>query len=163
MPTKNCTHENRIVSMDRQRQTRWNQEADAIKNMPSYQDIRSHCGNKIILQMSYLINGISYIGKINWINWIRAQYTPLNFFELCPYEDFGAWSRYLSGISNCIPQYSVGCNYLSLPEIPASGIKVLIYHGIYSIFPAPRVLTAGYLFLEEPPQVPPQWPPLDSH
>ena len=24
-------------------------------------------------------------------------------------------------ISNCIPQYTVGCNYLSLPEIPASG------------------------------------------
>ena len=26
-------------------------------------------------------------------------------------------------ISNCIPQYSVGCNYLSMPEIPASGAK----------------------------------------
>ena len=26
-----------------------------------------------------------------------------------------------AGISNCIPQYSVGCNYLSMPEIPASG------------------------------------------
>ena len=31
-----------------------------------------------------------------------------------------------AGISNCIPQYSVGCNYLLLPEIPASGDKVLI-------------------------------------
>ena len=30
-------------------------------------------------------------------------------------------------ISNCIPQYTVGCNYLSLPEIPASGTKVLIW------------------------------------
>ena len=29
-------------------------------------------------------------------------------------------------ISNCIPQWSVGCNYVYLPEIPASGIKVLI-------------------------------------
>ena len=28
-------------------------------------------------------------------------------------------------ISNCIPQYSVGCSYLSLPEIPASGATVL--------------------------------------
>ena len=28
-----------------------------------------------------------------------------------------------AGISNCIPQYTVGCNYLSLPEIPASGTK----------------------------------------
>ena len=31
-----------------------------------------------------------------------------------------------AGISNCIPQYSVGCNYLFLPEIPVSGAKVLI-------------------------------------
>ena len=31
------------------------------------------------------------------------------------------------GISNYIPQYSVECNYLSLPDIPASGSKVLIW------------------------------------
>ena len=31
-----------------------------------------------------------------------------------------------AGISNCIRQFSVGCNYLSLSEIPASGTKVLI-------------------------------------
>ena len=30
------------------------------------------------------------------------------------------------GISNCIPQYSVGCNYLSLSEILVFGTKVLI-------------------------------------
>ena len=38
-----------------------------------------------------------------------------------------------AGISNCIPQYSVGCNYLSLPEIPDSGTKVLICQGICDI------------------------------
>ena len=32
-----------------------------------------------------------------------------------------------TGISNYIPQLTVGCNYLSLPEIPASGNKVLKY------------------------------------
>ena len=32
-----------------------------------------------------------------------------------------------AGISNYIPQFTVGCNYLSLPEIPASGNKALIY------------------------------------
>ena len=32
-----------------------------------------------------------------------------------------------AGISNYIPQFTVGCNYLSLPEIPASGNQVLIY------------------------------------
>ena len=31
------------------------------------------------------------------------------------------------GISICIPQYSVRCNYLSITEIPASGTKVLKY------------------------------------
>ena len=36
------------------------------------------------------------------------------------------------GISNCIPQYSVRCNYLSLPEIHASGIKVLNSPDIFS-------------------------------
>ena len=33
-----------------------------------------------------------------------------------------------TGISIYIPQFTVGCNYLSLPEMPASGNKVLIYH-----------------------------------
>ena len=32
----------------------------------------------------------------------------------------------LSGISNCTSQLTVGCNYLSLPEIPAYGAKVLL-------------------------------------
>ena len=31
-----------------------------------------------------------------------------------------------AGISNCFPWYHLGCNYLSLPEIPASGTKVCI-------------------------------------
>ena len=49
---------------------------------------------------------------------------------ICPIQSNPAWDTcfwFLSqaGISNCIPQYSVGCNYLSLPEIPASDAKVL--------------------------------------
>ena len=42
---------------------------------------------------------------------------------------WGLWcQKHISpaGMSNCIPQYSVGCNYLSLPEIPASGTEVHI-------------------------------------
>ena len=31
-----------------------------------------------------------------------------------------------AGISNYIPRFTVGCNYLSLPEIPASGAKDLV-------------------------------------
>ena len=43
---------------------------------------------------------------------------------------WGLWCQKqltLAMISNCIPHYSVGCNYLSLPNIPASGIKVPRY------------------------------------
>ena len=32
-----------------------------------------------------------------------------------------------TGISNCIPLYSVGCNYLSMPVIPASGTKIILF------------------------------------
>ena len=40
-----------------------------------------------------------------------------------------SWQKQVSqaGISNCIPQHSVRCNYLSIPEIPASGGRALIY------------------------------------
>ena len=31
-----------------------------------------------------------------------------------------------AGISDYFPQFTAGCNYLSLPEIPVSGAKVLI-------------------------------------
>ena len=38
-----------------------------------------------------------------------------------------------AGISNYIPQFTVGCNYVSLPEIPVSGNKVHIcYHSLWS-------------------------------
>ena len=42
---------------------------------------------------------------VNWGRWCQKQVST-------------------AGISNCIPQFTVGNNYLSLPEIPASGAKV---------------------------------------
>ena len=52
------------------------------------------------------------------------------WIDICLYMTvWGLWCQkpiFQAGISNCIPQYSVECNYLSLPEIPASGTKVLI-------------------------------------
>ena len=47
---------------------------------------------------------------------------------------WGAWCQKLAshaGINNCIPQYSVRCNYLSMSEIHGSGAKILlctVYH-----------------------------------
>ena len=42
---------------------------------------------------------------------------------------WGLWFQKLisqRGISNCIPQYSVECKYLSMPVIPASGANALM-------------------------------------
>ena len=41
--------------------------------MSSYQYRKSHCGDKTILRVSYLHNGISYTGKMASLYWIRAQ------------------------------------------------------------------------------------------
>ena len=74
----------------------------------SYQYRKSHFGDKTVVRSSYLHNGTSYIGKMSSLYWIGAQVSQ-------------AW------ISNCIPQDTMGCNYISLLEIPASGNKVLIW------------------------------------
>ena len=41
--------------------------------MTSYQNRKSHCGDKTILRPSYLHNGISYTGKMTSLYWIRAK------------------------------------------------------------------------------------------
>ena len=40
--------------------------------MASYQYRKSHCGDKTVVRSSYLHNGISYIGKMSSLYWIRA-------------------------------------------------------------------------------------------
>ena len=41
--------------------------------MSSYRYRKSHCGDKMVVRSSYLHNGISYIGKMTSLYWIRAQ------------------------------------------------------------------------------------------
>ena len=38
--------------------------------MPSHQYRKSHCGDKTVVRLSYLHNGISYTGKISFLYWI---------------------------------------------------------------------------------------------
>ena len=40
--------------------------------MSSYQNRKSHCGDKMIFRPSYLHNGISYTGKMSSLYWIGA-------------------------------------------------------------------------------------------
>ena len=59
--------------------------------------------------------------------------SSLDCNDLTQYQTYHIWGLYCqkqvsqAGISNYIPQFTLGCNYLSLPDIPASGNKVLIY------------------------------------
>ena len=50
--------------------------------MPSYQYSKSQCGDKTILQPSYLHNRISYIGKMASLYWIRAL-VPFSLHDTC--------------------------------------------------------------------------------
>ena len=64
---------------------------------------------------------------------------------------WGLWCQkqvFQVGISNYIPQFTVGCNYLSLPEIPASGTKVLISPlcGILAAHPAKCICSRHYIY-----------------
>ena len=43
------------------------------KKMPSYQYKKSHRGDKTVVRLYYLHNGISYLGKMVSLYWIRAQ------------------------------------------------------------------------------------------
>ena len=41
--------------------------------MTFYQYRKSHCGDKTVIRSSYLHNGISYIGEMSSLYWIRAE------------------------------------------------------------------------------------------
>ena len=56
------------------------------------------------------------------IGWFVEQLLE-TWYQICQ-PHMGLWYQkpvFQTGVNNCIPHYSVGCNYLSLPEIPASG------------------------------------------
>ena len=64
--------------------------------MISYEYRKSHCGDKTILRLSYLHNGISYTGKMISLYWIRAKIVLDEWqsartsphFDYCPLVQF---------------------------------------------------------------------------
>ena len=65
----------RIYQIDwgRRRQGTTRPEPRFNIKMPSYQYRKSHCGDKTVVRLSYLHNGISYAGKMTSLYWIRVQ------------------------------------------------------------------------------------------
>ena len=84
----------------------------------------THCD--LVIPYSSMDLGQHYFPSLAYHPFIVKWFNPNQWWCLV---NWGLWSQKpvsQAGISNCIPQLSVGCNYLSLHEIPASGTKVLI-------------------------------------
>ena len=56
--------------------------------MPSYKYGKSHCGDKMILQLFYLYNGISFTGNMTSLYLIRAQMVLIGSFKQKLAKDF---------------------------------------------------------------------------
>ena len=85
----------------------------------------SHCGPPTI----------GHLIRFHWTE-TYCGFFPCSLLNGVIMHIWGLWCQkqvYLmqTGMSNCIPQNTVGCNYLSWSEIPASGAKVLIYIHMY--------------------------------
>ena len=68
---------------------------------------------------------------IGWVHTQNGSWLHSIIVIIVFTQKWGVWHQKQvsqAGKSNCIPQYSVGWKYLSMPEIPASGAKLLRYH-----------------------------------
>ena len=87
------------------------------------------------------MNGLVNNRKAGDLRRYRAHYDVILMQALTLVEYIWWFWRqkqvYQARVSNCIPQHTVICNYLSLSEIPASGTKVLIW-GLFYLYMSPR-------------------------
>ena len=86
----------------------------------------------VALHSTYPLWAVWRVGKSEYLQLqrpLRPQMTNWNHISVTRYRYNWELCRQKQvsqvGISNYIPQFTVGCNYLSLPEIPASGDQVL--------------------------------------
>ena len=64
----------------------------------------------------------------SWLKYLKLIVFPA---EIYIQTNWGQRQVFQARMSNCIPQYSVWCDYLSLPEIPTSGTIVLNWQVIH--------------------------------
>ena len=86
-----------------------------------------------------LLCGWIFPSLLEWANCTLKEMPYRSCYFIVMPHIGGLWCKKQvsqAGISNCIPQFTVGCNYLFLPEIPASGAKVLIYYTRYITDPS---------------------------
>ena len=107
--------------------------------MTSYQYRKSHRGDKTILRLSYLHNGISYTGKMTSLYWIRAQ-----LCGDCPH--FRAWCGW--------PLY---ITFLSYACITVCIMKLLVSYTNISILQFNYFADQYYLFIISLPMLRSSW------
>ena len=66
--------------------------------MTFYKYRKSHCGDKMVIRLSYLHNSISYTGKMTSLYWINSQFSMSAWwFYFLAMDFFAIWIK----ISNC--------------------------------------------------------------
>ena len=85
--------------------------------MSSYQDRKSHCGDKTVVRSSYLHNGISYTGKMSSLYWIRAV-------AVMGCGHFGDWPfmsvimMYDNMVLSFINKFMIRLSLLNMKDVP---------------------------------------------
>ena len=114
--------------------------------MSAHQYRKSHCGDKTVVRSSYLHNGISYIGKMTSLYWIRSLvvFRGSSTIILSLWSSYRKYCLYIEVGPSGLPQYKdVSCKYqnshyrirlhggclIFIMEIPYPGSQSLYWDG----------------------------------
>ena len=101
-------------------------EGQALPHDTKFGNSRCEIVGRRVIFIWSLIHGLRWSGLIKAEPGLEPR--SRHIWRLCCQKQVSQ-----AGISNYIPQFTVGCNYISLTEIPASGNKVLICEWIASL------------------------------
>ena len=103
----------------------------------------------VIYSFIFLLGGFLGCGPVVGTNWNTLFYSYHDWYSVhiyttdmrgaVPEAGIKGWDKYLH------PTYIVGCNYLSLPLVSASGTTLLIYHIFYEHKPTQIGIDTFYL------------------
>ena len=79
--------------------------------MSSYQYKESHCGDKTVVRSSYLHNGISYTGKMEYLYWINPQLvtSPSLLHMMVCTDSVSVTNVYERWAAPCDQQFTLSC------------------------------------------------------
>ena len=97
--------------------------------LPLCQCRKSHCGDKTVIRLSYLHNGISFSGKMTSLYWIRA----LEAASIVSCHFTSAWKHVVKVRWSYDHLYLLWWNYIMVPE-QVLGVSLLHSLSVRNIF-----------------------------